>query len=48
MNTTLGGKTLAAKERDLAQRKILQGWTFFSSTNLTFEEYQNKYKMQVS
>lgn len=43
------GKSLAAQERDLAQRKLLQAWTFVAPTNgLTFEEYSAKYVMSFS
>ncbi|KAF5279397.1 hypothetical protein FQA39_LY05507 [Lamprigera yunnana] len=44
-----GGKTLAAQERDLAQRKLLQAWTFLSPTNgLDYKNYKQKYKMEYS
>ncbi|KAF2897558.1 hypothetical protein ILUMI_08618 [Ignelater luminosus] len=48
LNNT-GAKTLAAQERDLAQRKLLAAWTFLSPTNgLSFAEYKAKYAMEYS
>ncbi|KAK4872843.1 hypothetical protein RN001_014872 [Aquatica leii] len=42
-------KSLAAQERDLAQRKLLQAWTFLSPTNgSTFEQYKTKHVMEYS
>lgn len=42
------GKSVAAQERHIAQEKLLQAWTFFAPANkLSFEEYQQKFKLQV-
>ncbi|KAJ8964251.1 hypothetical protein NQ314_005027 [Rhamnusium bicolor] len=44
-----GGKTAAAQERDLAQKKLLSAWTFLSPTNgLTYDQYKNKYRMEFA
>lgn len=44
-----GGKSLAAQQRDLAQRKLLAAWTFLSPTNgLTYKQYKAKYALQYS
>ncbi|KAJ4433199.1 hypothetical protein ANN_15456 [Periplaneta americana] len=38
---------LAAQERQLAQRKLLSPWLFFSPGGTSLEEWQNTYKMEV-
>ncbi|KAF5294473.1 hypothetical protein FQR65_LT01599 [Abscondita terminalis] len=44
-----GIKSLAAQERDLAQKKLLQAWTFLSPTNgLNYDQYKAKYTMKYS
>lgn len=49
MKPAKGGKSLAAQERDLAQRKLLQAWTFVSPTNwLSYQEYSSQYVMEYS
>lgn len=41
-------ESIAAQERDLAQRKLLNAWTFISPTgNLSFEEYSANLRLQV-
>ena len=40
--------SLAAQERDVAQRKILSPWIFFTPTELEFKDWQTTYKMEVS
>ncbi|KAJ8919646.1 hypothetical protein NQ315_006173, partial [Exocentrus adspersus] len=43
------GKSVAAQERILAQNKLLDTWTFLSSTKgLSFADYKAKYKTQFS
>lgn len=44
----LGGKTVAAQERDIAQRKLLAAWTFITETNTPdFNTYKASYNMRV-
>ncbi|KAJ4433197.1 hypothetical protein ANN_15454, partial [Periplaneta americana] len=38
--------SLAAQEREVAQRKLLSPWLFFSSGGPSFEDWKNKYKME--
>jgi len=38
---------LAAQERELANRKLLSPWLFFSPGGTSFEDWQAKYKMEV-
>ena len=42
------GPTMAAVERDLSLKKLLQPWLFFSKTELNFNQWQSSYKMEVS
>ncbi|KAJ8951614.1 hypothetical protein NQ318_012284 [Aromia moschata] len=44
-----GGVTAAAQERNLAQRKLLDAWTFLSPTNgLSYDDYKKKYVMEYA
>nr|XP_023026878.1 lysosomal alpha-mannosidase-like isoform X2 [Leptinotarsa decemlineata] len=43
------GKTIAAQEKDIIQRKLLSSWTFLSPTNgLTYQQYKSKYRMKYA
>lgn len=43
------GKSIAAQERDVAQRKLLSAWTFLAPTNETsLESYKSKFAMEYS
>ncbi|KAG5895850.1 hypothetical protein JTB14_038276 [Gonioctena quinquepunctata] len=43
------GKTVAAQERDLMQKKLLSAWTFLSPTNgLSYQQYKEKYRMKYA
>ena len=47
--SALGRRSLAAQERLLSRRLLLRSWLFFSSAkDLTFEQWQKKYAMEVS
>ncbi|GJQ83733.1 hypothetical protein Trydic_g20609 [Trypoxylus dichotomus] len=44
-----GGRTVAAQERDIAQRKLLAAWTFITETTAPdFETYKTNYNMRYS
>ncbi|XP_045462132.1 lysosomal alpha-mannosidase isoform X1 [Harmonia axyridis] len=48
-NISSDGYSLAAAERDLAQRKLLQAWTFFSpAEKQSIEDYKRKFAMNYS
>lgn len=38
---------VAAIEKDIAQRKLLSAWTFFSPVDISFEDYKKRYRMEV-
>jgi len=38
---------LAAQERELANRKLLSPWLFFSPGGTSFEDWRANYKMEV-
>ncbi|KAL3274851.1 hypothetical protein HHI36_019633 [Cryptolaemus montrouzieri] len=42
------GYSTAASERELAQRKLLSAWTFFTPTEYSFEEYSSNHIMNFS
>ncbi|PSN38673.1 Lysosomal alpha-mannosidase [Blattella germanica] len=45
-NSNNSGPTMAAVERELALKKLLQPWLFFSKTALTFNQWQSSHKME--
>ena len=46
-STSGDSPSLAAQQRELAQRKIMSPWLFFTTTDLQFTEWQSTYKMEV-
>jgi len=45
----VGRRSLAGQERILAQKKMVQPWTFFTALDkdMTFDKWQKKYNMEV-
>ncbi|KAI4469630.1 alpha-mannosidase [Holotrichia oblita] len=49
LNGTAGGKTVAAQERDIAQRKLMAAWTFITETSASdFNAYKTQYNMRYA
>ncbi|KAI4469648.1 alpha-mannosidase [Holotrichia oblita] len=49
INGTAGGKTVAAQERDIAQRKLMAAWTFITETSASdFNAYKTQYNMRYA
>lgn len=48
INLYISDDNIVIQEKDLAQRKLLDAWTFITPINdMSYQKYKNQYIMQV-